>query len=60
VECNRDCIICGSVGSVFKLDWVQVVWDDGVDVSHDQSFKALYGYRHDYICDSNLGRSPFV
>ena len=41
VECNRDCIICGSVGVVCELEWVQGVWDDGVDLSHDQPFKAL-------------------
>ena len=22
VDCNRDCIICGSVGAVCKLEWV--------------------------------------
>ncbi|KAM9398495.1 double C2-like domain-containing protein beta [Salvelinus alpinus] len=41
VECNRDCVICGSVETVCELEWVQVVWDDGVDVSHDQPFKAF-------------------
>ena len=35
VECNRDCVICGSVGAVCVLEWVQCVWDEGVDVSHD-------------------------
>ena len=34
-----------SVGAVCKLEWVQGVWDDGVDVSHDKPFKALHGYR---------------
>ena len=43
VECNRDCVICGSVGAVCELD----VWE-GVDVSHNQSFKACYGYRCEY------------
>ena len=41
VESTRDCVICGSVGTVCKLEWVQVVWDDGVDVIHDQAFKAF-------------------
>jgi hypothetical protein len=27
------------------LYWVQNVWDDGVEVSHDQPFKAFHGYR---------------
>jgi hypothetical protein len=45
VECNRDCVICGSVGAVCELEWVQGVWDDGVDVSHDQPFKAFHGFR---------------
>jgi hypothetical protein len=27
------------------LEWVQGVWDDGVDLSHDQPFKAFHGYR---------------
>ena len=27
--------------------WVQGVWDDGVDVSHDQPIKAF----HDYRCE---------
>ena len=40
MECSRDCIICGSVGAVFEFEWVQGVWDDGVDVSHDQYFMA--------------------
>ena len=42
---NIDCVICGSVGAVCELEWVQGVWDHGVDVSHDQSFKAFHGYR---------------
>ena len=25
----------------------QGFWDNGVDVSHDQPFKALHGYRHE-------------
>ena len=25
--------------------WVQCVWDDGVDVSHDQPFEAFHGNR---------------
>jgi hypothetical protein len=45
VECNRDCVIFGSVREVCELEWVKDVWDDGVDVSHDQSFKSLCGYR---------------
>jgi hypothetical protein len=45
VECNTDGIICESVGAVCELEWVQGVWDDGVDVSHDQPFKAFHGYR---------------
>ena len=28
VECNRDCVICGSVEAVCELEWVQGVWDD--------------------------------
>jgi hypothetical protein len=27
-----------------ELDWVQGVWDDAADVSHDQPFKAFHGY----------------
>jgi hypothetical protein len=45
--CNRDCIIGGYFGAVCELEWVQVVWDDGVDVSHDQPFKAFHGYRYE-------------
>jgi hypothetical protein len=26
-------VICGSVGAVCESEWVQGVWDDGVDVS---------------------------
>ena len=26
-------VICGSVGVVHELKWVQGVWDDGVDVN---------------------------
>jgi hypothetical protein len=44
VECNRDCIICGSGVSVCKLEWVLGFWDKGVDMSHDKPFKALGGY----------------
>jgi hypothetical protein len=47
VECNRDCIICGSVGAVCKLEWVSGFLDNGVDVGHDQPFKALHGYRRE-------------
>ena len=39
VECNRDCFICGSVGAVCELEWLQGVWDDVVDMSHDQPSK---------------------
>ena len=45
VECNIDCVICGSVGVVCELEWVQGVWDEGVDVSKDQPFKAFHGCR---------------
>jgi hypothetical protein len=45
VECNRDCFICGSVDVVCKLEWVWGFWYNGVDVSHDQPFKAFHGYR---------------
>jgi hypothetical protein len=38
-EFNRDFIICGTVEAVYELQWIQGVWDDGVDVSHDQPFK---------------------
>ena len=31
--------------AVCELEWVQSVWDDGVDVSHDQPFKAFHGFR---------------
>ena len=41
MECNRDCIICGSVGAACKLEWVSGFWDNGVDVSRDQPFKAV-------------------
>jgi hypothetical protein len=33
--------------SSVDLEWVKCFWDDGVDVSHDQPFKALHGYRHE-------------
>ena len=39
VECNREI-----ASSVDLLEWVQAVWDDGVDVSHDQHFKDVHGY----------------
>ena len=45
MECIRDCVVCVSVGAVCTLAWVQGVWDDDVDVSHDQSFKAFHEYR---------------
>jgi hypothetical protein len=47
VECNRDCIICGTVEAECELDWVYGFWDNGVDVSHDQPFKELHGYRYE-------------
>jgi hypothetical protein len=37
------CIIYGSVGVVSELEWVKGFRDDGVDMSHDQPFKALHG-----------------
>ena len=40
-----ECIICGFVEAVYKLEWAQGVWDDRVDVSYDQPFKAFYDYR---------------
>jgi hypothetical protein len=54
VERNRNCVICGSVGAVCELEWVQGVWGDGVDVSHDQPFCECYGggrylYRLQYL-----------
>ena len=42
--------IASSVGAVSKLEWVQCVWDDDVDVSHDQPFKAFHGYGYEYLC----------
>ena len=27
------------------MEWVQRAWVDGVDMSHDQPFKAIHGYR---------------
>ena len=30
-----------------NLGWVGGFWDNGVDVSHDQPFKALHGYRRE-------------
>ena len=45
MEFNRDGVICGSVGSVCELEWVQGVWCDGVDVSNDQPLKAFHAYR---------------
>jgi hypothetical protein len=30
---------------VCELEWVQVAWDHGVDVSHDHPFKPFHGYR---------------
>jgi hypothetical protein len=36
--------ICGFVRAVYELEWVQGVWGDGVDMSHDQPFKAFNGY----------------
>ena len=47
VECDRDCAICGSVGAVCELEWVQGFQDDGLDVSHDQPFKARHGYQRE-------------
>ena len=47
MECNRVCIICGSVSAVCKLEWVYGFWDNGVDVSHDQPFKALHSNRRE-------------
>ena len=44
VECNSDCVICGSVVAVYELESAQGVWDDGVDVSHDQPFKGYEYY----------------
>jgi hypothetical protein len=35
------------LGRYAKLEWVQGFWDNGVDVSHDQPFKAFHGYRCD-------------
>ena len=46
VECNRDYVIFGSLGVVCELEWVQGVWVDDVDVSHDQPFKAFNCYIH--------------
>ena len=41
-------VICGSVGALCELKWVQGVWHNGVDVSHDQPFKAFHGYRCEF------------
>ena len=46
LEGNKDCVTCASVGPVCELEWVQGVWDDGVDVSPDQPFKTFLGYRY--------------
>ena len=54
MECNSDCVICGYVGAVCEVGWVQGVWDDGVDVSHDQTFKAFHGYKRVLLSDSHL------
>ena len=35
------------LGVVCKLEWLEGFRDDGVDVSHDQPFKALHVYRHE-------------
>ena len=39
--------IASSIGAVCELEWVKGFRDDGVDVSHDQSFTALYVYRRE-------------
>ena len=45
---------------VYKLEWVQGFWDDRVDVSHDQHFKAFHGYRCEcYSAVSHLDRLPW-
>ena len=59
MECNRDYIICASVGAVCKLEGVLGFWDNGGDVSHDQPFKALHGYRCEWV-GSHLGRLPYL
>ncbi|MEW3450088.1 hypothetical protein QOZ67_30985, partial [Pseudomonas aeruginosa] len=35
------------VWALCKLEWIQGFRVDGVDMSHDQPFKALYGYRRE-------------
>ena len=40
-------VICGSVWVVCELELIQGFWNDGVDVSHDQPFKAFHGYRYE-------------
>jgi hypothetical protein len=57
VECNRDCVICGSVGMVCELEWVQGVWDDGVNVSLSKHFMAI---DMSATGDSHLGRLPLL
>jgi hypothetical protein len=47
MECNRDCIICGSDGALSKLEWFWGFWDNDVDVSHNHPFKELNGYRRE-------------
>jgi hypothetical protein len=50
-------VIFGNVGVVCKLEWVKGVWDENVDVCHDQPFKALQNYRCECLRDdSHLGR----
>jgi hypothetical protein len=48
VECNLD-FVYGSVGAVCKLEWVEGVWDNGIDVCHNQPLEAF----HDYRCECN-------
>ena len=50
-RCDR-AVWSGSDGVVCKLEWVYGFWDNGVDVSHYQRFKALHGYG--YECNGSV------
>ena len=52
--------LCGSFGAVCELEWVKGFQDDGVDVSHDQPFKALHGYRHEWYGLKSFRQVTFV
>ena len=44
---DLDLALGHSVWAVCKLEWLIAFWDNAVDVSHDQPFKAHHGYRRE-------------